>query len=270
MNAATSRCAATCEGRTTSQLSPTANRSAARTPRSMACPRLRPLAGGGAGGGAASSNCVVMIPPGPHSGRVDARYKGDEFVRHALRRQGTSGDGDGPRLPQARPDRPGLRRGRGRQDGTAGRGEQVGGPWRSRGHRGLPPAGRSAAASVGHRVRTVGPRRVAVDGWGEHRRPVRSRTELGRADRTDRRRQSTVLIVEDLHWADGSTLDLLAYLASTLQSRSLSIAVTMRDDEADQGRDDRDGTCGDAGEARPAAAPDLARGRRRGHQRRPG
>ena len=42
----------------------------------------------------------------------------------------------------------------------------------------------------------------------------------------------TVLIVEDLHWADGSTLDLLAYLASTLQSRSLSIAVTMRDDEA--------------------------------------
>lgn len=42
---------------------------------------------------------------------------------------------------------------------------------------------------------------------------------------------STTLVVEDLHWADETTCDLLVYLASTAGRRRLSLVVTLRDDE---------------------------------------
>lgn len=41
----------------------------------------------------------------------------------------------------------------------------------------------------------------------------------------------TTLVVEDLHWADETTCDVLVYLASTAARRKLSIVATLRDDE---------------------------------------
>ena len=44
-----------------------------------------------------------------------------------------------------------------------------------------------------------------------------------------------VLIIEDVHWADRSTLDLLAYLAHNVEPASLLIVATVRTDEVDRG-----------------------------------
>ncbi|MGH4025500.1 MAG: helix-turn-helix transcriptional regulator [Pseudonocardiaceae bacterium] len=41
-----------------------------------------------------------------------------------------------------------------------------------------------------------------------------------------------VLLVEDVHWADGATLDLLTYLRATARGSTLSLMVTCRSDEA--------------------------------------
>jgi DNA-binding CsgD family transcriptional regulator/tetratricopeptide (TPR) repeat protein len=41
-----------------------------------------------------------------------------------------------------------------------------------------------------------------------------------------------VLILEDLHWADGSTVDLVSYLAHTVGDRRLLLIATYRDDDA--------------------------------------
>jgi DNA-binding SARP family transcriptional activator/transcription termination factor NusB len=43
-----------------------------------------------------------------------------------------------------------------------------------------------------------------------------------------------VLVLEDLHWADGSTLDLLAFLASAVRERRVLIVATWRRDDAVQ------------------------------------
>jgi predicted ATPase len=40
-----------------------------------------------------------------------------------------------------------------------------------------------------------------------------------------------LLIMEDLHWADRSTRDLLAYLATTLRSGRVMVVLTFRSDE---------------------------------------
>jgi hypothetical protein len=45
-----------------------------------------------------------------------------------------------------------------------------------------------------------------------------------------------VLVVEDLHWADQSTRDLLAFLVRNLQRERMLLAVTYRDDEPAQQR----------------------------------
>jgi predicted ATPase len=44
-------------------------------------------------------------------------------------------------------------------------------------------------------------------------------------------RSPTVLVVEDLHWADRSTLDLLAFLVHNLQAGALLLVLTYRSDE---------------------------------------
>ncbi len=43
-----------------------------------------------------------------------------------------------------------------------------------------------------------------------------------------------VLIVEDVHWADQSTLDLVAFLARALRSSRLLLVITFRSDEVDR------------------------------------
>src|SRR5215204_2112974 len=45
-----------------------------------------------------------------------------------------------------------------------------------------------------------------------------------------------VVVVEDLHWADRSTLDLLAFLVRNLRRERLLLVVTYRNDEAGQQR----------------------------------
>jgi predicted ATPase len=44
-----------------------------------------------------------------------------------------------------------------------------------------------------------------------------------------------MLIVEDLHWADRSTRNLLAYLAAALRSGRVMVVLTFRSDELDRG-----------------------------------
>ncbi|MFO7679705.1 MAG: AAA family ATPase, partial [Chloroflexota bacterium] len=43
--------------------------------------------------------------------------------------------------------------------------------------------------------------------------------------------QSTLVVIEDIHWADEATLDLLKYLGRRIQQTSSMIVVTFRDDE---------------------------------------
>jgi predicted ATPase len=45
-----------------------------------------------------------------------------------------------------------------------------------------------------------------------------------------------VLVVEDLHWADRSTRDLLAFLVRNLRRERVLVVVTYRDDEPGQQR----------------------------------
>jgi predicted ATPase len=44
-------------------------------------------------------------------------------------------------------------------------------------------------------------------------------------------RVATVLVIEDVHWADEATLDLLRFLARRLDPASTLLVVTYRDDE---------------------------------------
>ncbi len=43
--------------------------------------------------------------------------------------------------------------------------------------------------------------------------------------------QPTVLLIEDIHWADGATLDLLKFLGRRIQERAILVLLTYRDDE---------------------------------------
>jgi DNA-binding CsgD family transcriptional regulator len=48
-------------------------------------------------------------------------------------------------------------------------------------------------------------------------------------------RSSVLLVLEDLHWADRATRDLVSYLARTLRSGRVTLAVSYRSDELDRG-----------------------------------
>ena len=47
------------------------------------------------------------------------------------------------------------------------------------------------------------------------------------------RRNRWVWVIEDAHWADGATLDLLRFLSRRIDSLPLLLIVTFRDDELD-------------------------------------
>ena len=90
----------------------------------------------------------------------------------------------------------------------------------------LGPAGRRSRASC-----PISPPRRSV-----RRRPgavrqgavVRARaTTLGRLGR----RRPVVLVIEDLHWADGSTRDLLRFLVRTADAERLALIATYRTDD---------------------------------------
>jgi hypothetical protein len=65
-------------------------------------------------------------------------------------------------------------------------------------------------------------------------------------------RVATVLVIEDVHWADEATLDLLRFLARRLDPASTLLVVTYRDDEV--GRRTRCGCSPATWPARPWSA----------------
>jgi DNA-binding CsgD family transcriptional regulator/tetratricopeptide (TPR) repeat protein len=54
----------------------------------------------------------------------------------------------------------------------------------------------------------------------------------GVLDAIDEERRPTVLVIEDLHWADQATLDLLLFVGRRIGSRPVALFVTYRDDES--------------------------------------
>jgi len=48
------------------------------------------------------------------------------------------------------------------------------------------------------------------------------------------RSKATIVVFEDVHWADDSTLDLLRFLARRIESAHVLLLVTYRDDQLDQ------------------------------------
>lgn len=69
------------------------------------------------------------------------------------------------------------------------------------------------------------PSAAAARAWS-----IRTLTDVLDTDAT----QSTVLLVEDVHWADWSTLDFLAHLTRNLPERGLLVVLTWRDEATQQ------------------------------------
>jgi predicted ATPase len=85
----------------------------------------------------------------------------------------------------------------------------------------------------------------------------------------------TVLVVEDLHWADDATLDVLAYAARRVEGVGAVLVLTFRDDEVDPRHPLQRllGVLATCPVHRARAAPALTRGGRAvggGHRGRPG
>src|SRR5262249_13761833 len=80
-------------------------------------------------------------------------------------------------------------------------------------------------------LRTLGPELPLIDGGSEG-------SQLGVFERTleliaGRAESAPVLLVlEDLHWADPSTLDLVVFLAHNLEQRRVLLLATYRSDES--------------------------------------
>ena len=86
------------------------------------------------------------------------------------------------------------------------------------------PAGPAAARAAGVRVgRGAGPRRRR----GE-RRALATAPRAWRAARVDRRRAPALLLIDDVHWADPATLELLEHLIRRPPAESLLIALGLR------------------------------------------
>ena len=95
---------------------------------------------------------------------------------------------------------------------------------RSRRHGAAVPAVRRGAAPARARAsaRATHARRLAA---------ARVRGDARAARRTWRRAHRSLLVLEDLHWADTSTLDLVVYLAHNLDERRVLLLATYRADE---------------------------------------
>ena len=86
--------------------------------------------------------------------------------------------------------------------------------------------------------RPLGPLIDALAGLGDSRRRA-GRGDGGRRHRPMYRRLLAVLgdgrrwvwVIEDAHWADGATLDLLRFLARRIDALPLLLVVSYRDDE---------------------------------------
>jgi tetratricopeptide (TPR) repeat protein len=83
--------------------------------------------------------------------------------------------------------------------------------------------------------RTLGPFRdmaPSADGpLAEAVRPGAERDEIFAAAHRELERPSTVMIVEDVHWADDATLDVLRYLARRIAELPSLLVLTYRDDD---------------------------------------
>lgn len=87
---------------------------------------------------------------------------------------------------------------------------------------------------VGSTPRTLGPLSDVADALGLQAQlddPELPRASLFRQVRTALGRTPTVLVLEDLQWADEATLDLLRFLARRLDDVPVLIVATFRDDE---------------------------------------
>jgi DNA-binding CsgD family transcriptional regulator/tetratricopeptide (TPR) repeat protein len=98
------------------------------------------------------------------------------------------------------------------------------------------PAGRTlfGACDATSTPRPLGPLADVAAGLGLERRlgDIGSTQAALFADvRTALGRTTTLLVLEDLHWADEATLDLLRYLARRLAGQPIMIIATYRDDE---------------------------------------
>jgi predicted ATPase len=65
-----------------------------------------------------------------------------------------------------------------------------------------------------------------------------------------RRRRPTMLVLEDLHWADEATLDVLRMLARRIESLPVLLAASYPDDSLDRAH-----PCGSSSASCPPAAP---------------
>ena len=76
----------------------------------------------------------------------------------------------------------------------------------------------------------------AIDGVREQLSAAASRHDFSTVvlGQLSGRRGGTLLVIEDAHWADGASIDLLRYLARRVQRTHGVVAVTYRDDELDQ------------------------------------
>ena len=90
-----------------------------------------------------------------------------------------------------------------------------------------PPRARPAAARAG-----PGRRPSPAAAAGQHGAAVRARCSACSAGSAPER--PLVLVVEDLHWADRSTLDLVAFLVRALQGTRVLLVLTYRSDEVDR------------------------------------
>lgn len=102
---------------------------------------------------------------------------------------------------------------------------------------GLPP---SSVAAVGHcdNLRTARPLGPVLD-WAADRDPGLAEALVSGESRTqtfyrvlELLQQVTVAVVEDLHWADEATLDLLSFLSRRLDRMPAVLLVTYRPDDA--------------------------------------
>lgn len=70
--------------------------------------------------------------------------------------------------------------------------------------------------------------------------PKRERLFTAFQDLLERQRPTSVVIVEDVHWADFATLDLLTFLGRRIRDVSALLILTFRDDELEPGHPLRD------------------------------
>ena len=102
------------------------------------------------------------------------------------------------------------------------------------------PDAAGAPATTSFTPRPLGPFLDAAGGRGGALAPARWRRAPAAHEvasallRAGRRRPSTVVVLEDLHWADEATLDVAAALARRIAGRRLLVVATYRDDELER------------------------------------